>query len=31
MVVELHLDPEVAREFAANLTAASITVEEHAR
>lgn len=29
MVVELHLDPEVAREFAANLTAASISVEEH--
>lgn len=29
MVVELHLDPEVAREFAASLTAASISVEEH--
>lgn len=29
MVVELHLHPEVAREFAANLTAASISVEEH--
>ncbi len=29
MVVELHLAPEVAREFAANLTSASISVEEH--
>lgn len=28
MAVELHLDPEVAREFAASLTAASIAVEE---
>lgn len=31
MAVELHLDPEVAREFAASLTAASIAVEEHQR
>lgn len=31
MAVELHLAPEVAREFAAELTAASITVEEHAK
>lgn len=31
MVVELHLDPEVAREYAATLTAASIDVEEHQR
>lgn len=28
MAVELHLDPEAAREFAASLTAASIAVEE---
>lgn len=31
MVVELHLRPEIAREFALSLTAASISVEEHAR
>ena len=31
MVVELHLDPEVARNYAATLTAASIDVEEHQR
>ena len=31
MVVELHLDPEVAREYAATLTAASISVEEYQR
>jgi hypothetical protein len=28
MAVELHLDPEVAREFALSLTSASIAVEE---
>lgn len=31
MVVELHLDPEIAREFAASLTAASIAVEEYGK
>jgi hypothetical protein len=29
MVMELHLDPEVAREYAFNLTRCSISVEEH--
>lgn len=28
MVMELHLDPEMAREYAFNLTRASIAVEE---
>lgn len=28
MVMELHLDPDVAREYAFNLTRASIAVEE---
>ena len=28
MVMELHLDPEVAREYAFNLTRASIAIED---
>lgn len=29
IVMELHLDPEIAREFAYNQTRASIAIEEH--
>lgn len=28
-IMELHLDPEVAREYAFNLTRASIAIEDH--
>lgn len=30
-VVELHLEPDVAREYALNQTRASIAIEEHRR
>lgn len=31
MVMELHLDPEVSREYAFNLTRASFAIEDHQR